>query len=83
MPVQGSGRLRDSEIFERDGFVCGICNEPVDMEVRYPDAMSASLDHIIPLSRGGGHVRANVRLAHLGCNARKCARLDDEMTVSG
>lgn len=73
----------DSEIFERDGFVCGICNEPVDMEVRYPDAMSASLDHIIPLSRGGGHVRANVRLAHLGCNARKCARLDDEMIVSG
>lgn len=73
----------DSEIFERDGFVCGICNEPVDMEVRYPDAMSASLDHVIPLSRGGGHVRANVRLAHLGCNARKCARLDDEMIVSG
>ena len=73
----------DSEIFERDGFVCGICNEPVDMEVRYPDAMSASLDHVIPLSRGGGHVRANVRLAHLGCNARKCARLDDEMNIAG
>ena len=73
----------DSEIFERDGFVCGICDGPVDMGLRYPDAMSASLDHVVPLSRGGGHVRANVRLAHLGCNARKCARLDGEMIVSG
>lgn len=72
----------DSEIFERDGFVCGICNEPVDMELRFPDVMSASLDHIIPLSRGGGHVRSNVRLAHLGCNARKCARLDDEFITA-
>ena len=71
----------DSEIFERDGFVCGICDSPVDMGLKFPDAMSASLDHIIPLSRGGGHVRANVRLAHLGCNARKCARLDDEIAV--
>lgn len=72
----------DSEIFERDGFVCGICNEPVDMGLKFPDAMSASLDHIIPLSRGGGHVRSNVRLAHLGCNARKCARLDEEFITT-
>lgn len=71
----------DSEIFERDGFVCGICDEPVDMGLKFPDSMSASLDHVIPLSRGGGHVRANVRLAHLGCNARKCARLDDEVVI--
>lgn len=69
----------DSEIFERDEYVCGICHEPVDRKVKYPDPMSSSLDHIIPLSRGGGHTRANVRLAHMGCNARKNARLDEEM----
>lgn len=59
------------EIFERDGWICGICNEPVDPGLAHPDPMSASLDHIVPVSRGGKHSRANTQCAHLTCNVRK------------
>lgn len=36
--------------------------------------MGASLDHIIPLSRGGHHTADNVQAAHLACNHRKGAK---------
>lgn len=60
--------FRTLDIYERDGWICGICEKPVDRELRYPDPKSASLDHVVPLSLGGDHTRANVRLAHLKCN---------------
>jgi len=37
--------------------------------------LAASLDHRIPISRGGEHSRANAQTSHLGCNVRKGARL--------
>lgn len=76
-------RLRDAfvedftreEIFERDGWTCGLCAEPIDQDLSYPDPMSASLDHVIPLALGGEHSRANAQAAHLSCNSRKGARV--------
>jgi len=62
------------EVFERDGWVCGICQLPVDPELSYPDPESASLDHVVPLSKGGKHTRANSRCSHLSCNVRRGAR---------
>ena len=62
-----------AEIFERDNWICGICNEPIDKELKWPDGKSVSLDHIIPVSKGGNHIPANVQAAHLGCNIRKGA----------
>jgi 5-methylcytosine-specific restriction endonuclease McrA len=41
------------------------------MKKKAPDPMSPSLDHILPLSKGGTHEPRNVQLAHLGCNVRK------------
>lgn len=65
-----------AEIFERDGWICGVCTKPVDRALKWPDRQSPSLDHIVPLTRGGHHVRANVQLAHLVCNMRKGASLE-------
>ena len=42
------------EIGERDGWICGICDEPIDKTLRFPNQQSPSLDHIKPLSLGGG-----------------------------
>lgn len=58
-------------IFKRDGWICGICKEPVDPKLRYPNPRSASLDHKIPLAKGGPHTRANAQCAHLECNVKK------------
>jgi 5-methylcytosine-specific restriction endonuclease McrA len=70
----GSERFGRQEIYERDGWVCGICAEPVDPALKYPDLMSASLDHVTPLALGGQHSRANVQCAHFICNSRKTHR---------
>lgn len=37
--------------------------------------MGPSIDHILPLARGGGDVPNNVQLAHLVCNMRKHAKV--------
>lgn len=63
------------EIFDRDSWVCGICETAVDPALAWPDPMSVSLDHIVPLSLGGAHIRTNVRCTHLVCNVRKGARV--------
>lgn len=59
------------EVFENYNWVCGICNKKVDKTIPYPNTLSASLDHIKPLSKGGTHTYNNVQLAHLGCNLKK------------
>lgn len=64
-------------VFERDGWVCGICSEPVAQDLAWPHQLSPSLDHILPLSKGGHHTLENTQLAHLQCNVRKGARVED------
>ena len=62
-----------AEVAARDDHLCGLCGGRVDMALRFPNRMSASVDHILPLSLGGNDMLANVQLAHLGCNLRKGA----------
>lgn len=63
------------EIFERDGWRCRLCGDPVLRFVRFPHPRSASIDHIVPVSLGGEHVTSNLQLAHFGCNSAKRDRL--------
>lgn len=66
-----SENLDPLQVFERDGWRCGICKKHVNKSLEFPHPRSASLDHIIPLARGGPHTWENVQLAHLACNNRK------------
>jgi len=67
--------LRPIDIYERDIWLCGLCVTPVDPDSAWPDPMSPSLDHILPLSKGGTHTYENVQLAHLTCNVSKGNRV--------
>jgi 5-methylcytosine-specific restriction endonuclease McrA len=71
--VNGFSRF---DVYERDGWVCHICHEPVDRAVEWPHPRSVSLDHVIPLNEpdSPGHVFANTACAHLFCNHSKNAR---------
>lgn len=68
--------INDAVVFERDEWICKICNKPVDSRLDWPDPLSPSLDHIVPVSKGGLHEYGNVQLAHLGCNSRKQNRYE-------
>ena len=63
-------------LIERGGWLCGLCKAPVDPTLEWPDSMSASIDHIVPIARGGRHAYSNVQLAHLSCNVRKRDKLN-------
>ena len=71
-------RVSREKIFERDHWICGICGEPVDQSLKFPDLKSPSLDHIIPLAKNGTHEISNVQLAHFICNAHKGANVNQE-----
>jgi 5-methylcytosine-specific restriction endonuclease McrA len=57
----------------RDEDTCRICGEPVDFTRQPPHPSAATIDHVIPLSRGGEHSYGNTQLAHLRCNTTKGA----------
>ena len=59
------------EVFDRDGWVCQICNKLTNQRVAWPHPKFPTLDHIIPLSKGGEHSRRNTQTAHLRCNLSK------------
>jgi len=61
-------------IFRRDQFICQICYKKVDMKLSVPHLFAATVDHIIPLSRGGNHEPSNLQLAHFICNSKKGSR---------
>lgn len=70
-------------LFMRDNGICAICGERCDSSDftmrgdvfiagnRYP-----TIDHIIPLSKGGSHSWDNIQLAHKVCNTRKGNKID-------
>lgn len=67
-------RVYRNYVYERDGWMCQLCGEPLARHEKVPHDFAPTLDHIIPLSRGGTHEYANVQAAHFICNSRKGAR---------
>lgn len=56
--------------------VCGICGKPVDFSLKYPHPLSACIDHIIPIAKGGHPSDiSNLQLAHWCCNRQKSDKL--------
>lgn len=72
----------DREIFTRDDWHCQLCLKPVARNRVHPYPLAPTIDHIIPLSRGGLHIRKNVQLAHARCNCKKHQRLISELNLS-
>lgn len=55
-------------IYLRDQWTCQLCRKSVDPLLKTGDWI-ASLDHVIPRSKGGTHTADNLRLAHRFCNS--------------
>lgn len=72
-----------TEIAVRDCYRCGLCRRKVRMDRPWPHPMSPTIDHVVPIVDGGDDTRANVQLAHLGCNSRKGARGSQQLALIG
>lgn len=52
--------------------ICGICGKPVDFSYKNPHPLAPTVDHIIPVSKGGHPTDlSNLQLAHRCCNRAK------------
>lgn len=74
-----AGAVDLERLWARDCGVCWICDLPIDRQLRAPDPGSLSVDHVIPVARGGGHTESNTAIAHLLCNIRKKDRVLDKV----
>lgn len=71
------------EIAERDGWRCHLCGHPVKDKPWANTGDDATLDHLVPVSAGGDHVRSNVALAHNACNYKRGANGEVQLLLVG
>lgn len=67
----GASTVSRWQIFERDGWACHICGGPVARDATVPDPAAPTLDHVVPIARGGDHSEGNLKTAHFYCNSVK------------
>lgn len=62
-----------AQLIERDGAFCVLCSRRLNMSVRRPHPLSATVEHLECLSwpESAGDVLANVAPSHLVCNIRR------------
>lgn len=62
-------------LYERDHGICWLCGQPCNLDAD-PNANDyPSIDHVVPISKGGKDEWKNVRLAHRICNSLRGNRV--------
>lgn len=64
-------RFDRCDVFDRDEYVCHICRQPTDPATAVPHPRAPTVDHVVPLARGGHHTLGNCKTAHFMCNSLK------------
>lgn len=69
------------KLITRDDGVCYICGKPINRNdyavingIKVCGNEYPSIDHVVPVSKGGTHMWSNVRLTHRRCNSIKGER---------
>ena len=72
----GGQRILRRAIFDRDGWACYLCSVALTPPAREWTPTMATLDHVVPLARGGKHDASNLRACCARCNSLKADRLE-------
>lgn len=73
---------RNRQIILHTQNVCGICGKEVDFSFKYPHPLSPTVDHKIPVAKGGHPSDlANLQLAHRWCNRWKSDKLVEAIRI--
>lgn len=59
------------KLYARDKGICWLCGQPCDFSAGINDNLYPSIDHIVPISKGGKDEWANIKLAHRICNSKR------------
>ena len=73
-------------LYRRDSGVCYLCGKPCDWNDKTDKTVGPtypSIDHMVPISRGGLHAWTNVKLAHFECNWKKSDALLPSLSSTG
>lgn len=71
----GKNVITIEKLGSRDGWRCGVCGKKIKPDAPRVYPSGPSIDHIIPLSKGGDHSWSNVQIAHISCNTKKNNRV--------
>jgi 5-methylcytosine-specific restriction endonuclease McrA len=66
-------------LFELHAWICYVCKKPINKYLRVPHWAAATVEHIVPISKGGTHTWDNVAPAHLRCNLDKADSMLDNL----
>lgn len=66
------------KLIERNGLTCALCGLPCFYYGSPQAPLYPTMDHIIPISKGGGHTWENVQVAHRVCNLNKSNKIGKE-----
>lgn len=69
-------------LFHLHGWICYVCKEKINPRLRMPNYMAATVEHIIPLCKGGTHTWDNVAPSHAKCNFNRGDSLPDDINVT-
>ena len=53
------------QLINKNGAICSLCDKPIET------MKDCTIDHIVPISRGGLTTIENCRLAHRDCNLNR------------
>lgn len=80
--------IQRQEVYRRDGWKCQLCGKLckrkwlINKKTGLPHPLCPTIDHIVPMSKGGGHVMHNVQLACWKCNTIKGARSKGQLLLA-
>ena len=69
------------KLFARDKGICYICGKHLDLNAYYNYPSAPTIEHVIPIIKGGTHTWDNVKLACRQCNSKKGSKLSKEYIV--
>lgn len=70
-----------TDIFLRDKYECQLCGCGVQISNHKCDN-AAHLDHIVPMSKGGGHIKSNVQTLCRSCNLSKQNKMIGQLRIA-
>lgn len=85
--AEGDKTITLSKLIDKENNICYICLGECDSKDYIKDDKGTiicgnnypSVEHVIPLSKGGKHEWGNVKLAHRGCNIKKSNKLQKNL----